>query len=470
MALNKLTVNEIVGRTLREFHSGQTIVLGTGIPEQLAVLSDPAAGFQFISENGVNGYISGSDGTDDFGLLNSTNGTVLGCPGSSVVSTEELAAMLRGGHVDFAVVEASQIDINGSFTHWTTDKSNGIFAPGSALDLTHGCKRTIAIMPHQNSQGDSNIVQKCDGMVDGVSSVSMIVTDIAVLTVSDDGLKLDEVAPGWSVEDVRAMTGAPLMINENVKEIEFSQLAEPIKSKVSESGLDAVRDIVDGSAVMIDGFAGPGGMAHYLLVALRDHGAKELTIISNTAGIARVVNFGTPPGRLAIDHSILIENNQVRKAIASYPVSPSASRPSAFEIAYKQGDVELELVPQGTLAERLRAGGAGIGAFYTPTGAGTRIGEGKDSKIIDGKEFLLETGIRADYALIRGYKADTLGNVIYKGTSRNFNSVMAPAANITIVEVDEIVEPGELDPESIVTPGIYVNRVVKRPEDFSGYE
>ncbi|MEE2687257.1 MAG: 3-oxoacid CoA-transferase subunit A [Chloroflexota bacterium] len=243
-----------------------------------------------------------------------------------------------------------------------------------------------------------------------------------------------------------------------------------MKSKVCESGLDAVQDIVDGSAVMIDGFAGPGGMAHYLLVALRDHGAKKLTIISNTAGIARVVNFGTPPGRLAIDHSILIENNQVRKAIASYPVSPSASRPSAFEVAYKQGDVELELVPQGTLAERLRAGGAGIGAFYTPTGAGTRIGEGKDSKIIDGKEFLLETGIRADYALIRGYKADTLGNVIYKGTSRNFNSVMAPAANITIVEVDEIVEPGELDPESIVTPGIYVSRVVKRPDEFSGYE
>ena len=187
MALNKLTVNEIVGRTLREFHSGQSIVLGTGMPEQLAVLSDPAAGFQFISENGVNGYISGSDGTDDFGLLNSTGGTVLGCPGSSVVSIEELAAMLRGGHVDFAIVEPSQIDTYGSFTHWTTEKSNGIFAPGAALDLTHGCKKTIAVMPHQNSQGDSNIVQKCDGMVDGVSSVSMIVTDIAVLTVLADG-------------------------------------------------------------------------------------------------------------------------------------------------------------------------------------------------------------------------------------------------------------------------------------------
>ena len=315
MALNKLTVNEIVGRTLREFHSGQTIALGSGMPGQVAVLSDPAAGFQFISENGVNGYISESDGTDDFGLLNSTDGTVLGCPGSSVVSIEEFAAMLRGGHVDFAVVEPSQIDINGSFTHWTTEKSNGIFAPGAALDLSRGCKRTIAVMPHQNSQGDSNVVQKCDGMVDGVSSVSMIITDIAVLTVSDDGLRLDEVAPGWGVDDVRAITAAPLMINENVKEITFGLFAETIKSKVCESGLDAVKDIVDGSAVMIDGFAGPGGMAHYLLVALRDHGAKKLTIISNTAGIARVVNFGTPPGRLAIDHSILIENNFLENAV-----------------------------------------------------------------------------------------------------------------------------------------------------------
>ena len=127
---------------------------------------------------------------------------------------------------------------------------------------------------------------------------------------------------------------------------------------------------------MIDGFAGPGGMAHYLLVSLRDQGAKDLTIISNTAGIARVINFGTPPGRQAIDHSILIDNNQVRKAIASYPVSPSVSRPSAFELAYRKGEVELELVPQGTLAERLRAGGAGIGGFYTPTGVGTQIAEG----------------------------------------------------------------------------------------------
>lgn len=470
MELNKLTTTEIAGRTLKEFYSGHTICLGPGMPCSLAELVDSNCGFKLMSDNGAYGYREKSDSVDESGLLNSNGNNVSMCSGASIISTDELGAMLRGGHVDFAVIEPGQVDSTGSFTHWTTAQTTGIHAPGSVLDLVQGCKKTIAIMTHLNAEGNPNIVDKCDGVVDGISNVSLIITDIAVISVHETGLRLDEVAPGWGADDVRVLTGCPLMVNESVKEIEVSQLPVTSKSKVYMSSLDAVKDIEDGSTVMIDGFAGPGGMAHYLLVALRDHGSKDLTIVSNTAGIARVVNFGTPPGRLAIDHSILIENKQVRKAIASYPVSPSASRPSAFEIAYKRGDVELELVPQGTLAERLRAGGAGIGAFYTPTGAGTRIGEGKESKIIDGKEFLLEMGIRADYALIRGYKADTSGNVVYKGTSRNFNSVMAPAADITIVEVDEIVEPGELDPESIVTPGIYVSRVVRRPEEFSAYE
>jgi 3-oxoacid CoA-transferase A subunit len=221
---------------------------------------------------------------------------------------------------------------------------------------------------------------------------------------------------------------------------------------------------------MIDGFAGPGGMPHYLLLALREHGARDLTIISNTAGIARVVNFGTPAGRLAVDHSILIDSRQVKKVIASYPVSPSASRPSSFELAYRRGEVELELVPQGTLAEGIRAGGAGVAAFYTPTGVGTLIAQGKETRIIDGKEYLLEQGLRADFCLIRGYRADTLGNVVYRGTSRNFNAVMAPAARVTVVEVDEIMAAGTLDPEAIVTPGVYITRMVQRPTDFSPYE
>ena len=128
------------------------------------------------------------------------------------------------------------------------------------------------------------------------------------------------------------------------------------------------------------------------------------------------------------------------------------------------------MVPQGTLAERLRAGGAGVKCFYTPTGAGTLIAEGKNAYNLDGKEYVEESGLIADYCIIRGYKADRFGNVVYKGTSRNFNSVMAPAAKISIVEVDEIVDDGALDPELIVTPGVFVDRIVVRPSDFSPYE
>ena len=135
-----------------------------------------------------------------------------------------------------------------------------------------------------------------------------------------------------------------------------------------------------------------------------------------------------------------------------------------------RGEVEVEVVPQGNLAERIRAGGAGIAAFYTPTGVGTLLADNKETRTIDGREYVLEEALRADFCLIRGYKADTLGNVVYKGTSRNFNAVMAPAAQITVIEVDEIVAPGELSPEEIVTPGVYINRVVQRPEGFSAYE
>jgi 3-oxoacid CoA-transferase A subunit len=214
---------------------------------------------------------------------------------------------------------------------------------------------------------------------------------------------------------------------------------------------------------MIDGFAGPGGTPQNLIAALRDHGAKDLTIISNTAGLASVIGFGTVPGDRPIDIGVLVDNEQVKKVIASFPVSPSPSRPTSFEKAYKEGKVELEVVPQGTLAERIRAGGAGIPAFYTPTGAGTMMAEGREVREFDGREHLLEYALKAEFALLRGHRADAIGNVVYRGTSRNFNSVMATAADVTVLEVDEIVELGELDPEGIHTPGIFVDRVVRIP-------
>jgi 3-oxoacid CoA-transferase subunit A len=234
-------------------------------------------------------------------------------------------------------------------------------------------------------------------------------------------------------------------------------------NKIVPSFEEAVADIPHGATVMIDGFAGPGGTPQNLIRALRDHGAGGLTIISNTAGLASVIGFGTLPGDRPIDIGILVENEQVKKVVASFPVSPSPSRPTAFERAYQAGKVELEVVPQGTLAERIRAGGAGIPAFYTPTGAGTLVARDKETRAFEGREYVMELALRADFALLRAHMADTLGNAVYRGTSQNFNGVMATAATVTVLEVDSVVEPGELAPGAVHTQALYVNRIVEIP-------
>ena len=236
-------------------------------------------------------------------------------------------------------------------------------------------------------------------------------------------------------------------------------------NKVFNSFDEAVSDIPDNSTLMIDGFAGPGGTSQNLIAALRNLGSKNLTIISNTAGLASVIGFGTLPGQTPVDIGVLVENNQVKKVIASFPVSPSPSRPTAFEKAYAKHEVELELVPQGTLAERIRAGGAGIPAFFTPTGVGTTVSEGKEIREFNGKKYVLETALKADFALIRAYQSDRLGNLVYKGTSKNFNSVMVTAATISIVEVDKIVETGAIESALIDTPLLYVDRIVEIKEN-----
>ncbi|HWR70251.1 MAG TPA: 3-oxoacid CoA-transferase subunit A [Dehalococcoidia bacterium] len=229
-------------------------------------------------------------------------------------------------------------------------------------------------------------------------------------------------------------------------------------NKVFEAFEEAVKDVPDGAVIMIGNFAGPGGTPFYLIQALRRQGAKNLTIVANTAGgIGLTLDYD--------DHRILFENKQVRKVIASFPFSTSASRPSAAEKQILAGEVELEIVPQGTLSERIRAGGAGIPAFYTPTGVGTVIEKGKEVRVFDGRPCVMERALKADYAFVRAFKADVMGNLVYRGTQRQFNPIMAIAARTTIAEVDRIVDAGELDPEAIVTPGIYVKRIVKVKED-----
>jgi 3-oxoacid CoA-transferase A subunit len=229
-------------------------------------------------------------------------------------------------------------------------------------------------------------------------------------------------------------------------------------NKVYDSFKEAVADVKDGSVIFIGNFAGPGGTPFFLIRALRDQGAKNLTIAGNTAG-------GTGLTLDYDDHRVLFQNHQVKKVIASFPFSTSAKRPSDAEKQILAGEVELEMVPQGTLAERIRAGGAGIAAFYTPTGPGTVMEEGKEKRYFNGRPYLMEYALRANYALVRAWKADTMGNLIFRGTQRQFNPIMAMGADITIAEVDDIVKPGEINPNCVVVPSIYVKRIVKIAEN-----
>ena len=215
---------------------------------------------------------------------------------------------------------------------------------------------------------------------------------------------------------------------------------------------EAVAGVADGATVLIGGF-GVAGMPFDLIDALIRQGASDLTVVSN--------NAGNGDAGLAA----LLAAGRVRKIICSFPRQPDSH---VFDSLYRAGRIELELVPQGNLAERMRAAGAGIGAFFCPTGVGTPLAEGRETRIIDGRTYVLEYPIHGDVALIKAETADRMGNLVYRKTARNFGPVMAMAAASTIVQVRRIVEPGGLDPEVIVTPGIFVDRVVEIPDPMEG--
>jgi len=212
-------------------------------------------------------------------------------------------------------------------------------------------------------------------------------------------------------------------------------------NKVISGAREAVERISDGTTILMGGF-GLCGIPENLIAALRGKGTRNLTVASNNAGVD---DFGI---------GILLKTRQVRKMISTY-----VGENEIFERQCLSGELEVELVPQGTFAERLRAGGAGIPAFYTPTGVGTLVAEGKEVREFDGRKYLLERAIRGDFAFVKAWKGDRLGNLVYRKTARNFNPLMATAADFTIAEVEELVEPGDLEPDAVVTPGIYVDAI-----------
>ncbi len=219
-------------------------------------------------------------------------------------------------------------------------------------------------------------------------------------------------------------------------------------NKVLRDADAAVALIPDGATIMVGGF-GLSGIPENLIAALHRRGTKNLTIVSNNAGVD---GFGL---------GLLLKAHQIRKMISTY-----VGENKEFERQFLQNEIEVELVPQGTFSERIRAGGAGIGGFYTPTGYGTLVAEGKETRIIDGRPYVLEGPLRADFAFVKAWKGDTVGNLVYRRTARNFNPMMATAARVTIAEVEHLVEPGTLDPDLVHTPGIFVKRILQG----AGYE
>jgi 3-oxoacid CoA-transferase subunit A len=214
-------------------------------------------------------------------------------------------------------------------------------------------------------------------------------------------------------------------------------------NKVLPSAAEAVAMIPDGATIMMGGF-GLCGIPENLIRALHARGTRNLTVISNNAGVD---SFGI---------GVLLQSRQVRKMISTY-----VGENQEFERQCLSGELDLELVPQGTFAERIRAGGAGIGGFFTPTGFGTVVAEGKETRVIDGRHYVLEMSLKADFAFVKAFRGDRLGNLVYRRTARNFNPMMATAARVTIAEVEELVEPGTIDPNAVVTPGIFVKHVLR---------
>jgi 3-oxoacid CoA-transferase subunit A len=218
-------------------------------------------------------------------------------------------------------------------------------------------------------------------------------------------------------------------------------------NKVVESPDAAVRDVFEGATLVVGGF-GLCGIPENLIAALVRRGVKNLTAVSNNCGVD---DWGL---------GLLLKTRQIRKMVSSY-VGENAE----FERQFLSGELEVELVPQGTLAERMRAGGAGIPAFYTPAGVGTLVAEGKETRVFDGREYLLERSVVGDFSLVAAWKGDRLGNLVYRKAARNFNPMAVTAGKIAIAEVEELVPPGELDPECIHTPGVFVNRLVVAPRE-----
>ena len=304
-------------RVAAELCRGQVVNLGPGFPALVSGHLPPDRGIILHAGNCLVGYLPREQGAkEEVELVDAYGGPVTMLAGGAVVNQTESFGIVRGGHLDVAVVETDQVSERGDLVLSKDLKEQGV-------EIAAGAKIVIAMMEHTNPEGRPKVLKECSRPAELRGRVGLIVTDTAVVEITREGLILKEVAPGWTTDDVQAITGVNMALASGIREMDFAEAHDAPLSKVYSTGAEAVADISDGAVILLDGFAGPGGMAQYLIVALRDHGAKALTMISNTAGIARVAAFGTPPGFTTIDHSLLVDNGQIKKAVASFPVSPS---------------------------------------------------------------------------------------------------------------------------------------------------
>lgn len=442
-------------RAVRELKSGMYVNLGGGLPTNISNYIPPNLTVYLQSENGILGYGSIADeDRRDPDLINASGQPTTLIPGASFCNQAEAFAMIRGGHIDLSILGAFQVSQEGDLANWkaTADPLGGV---GGAMDLTCGARRVIVVMEHTTPNGEPRLVKRCTLPLTGKKCVNTIITNLAVIEVTPQGLFLLEVAPGTTPQEVQALTEAQLIISAELKvmQTEIDTVSKPQQiDKVYPSPMEAVKDIHNGASIFISGFGG-GGVPFNLVEALGQLTLKGLTFIGNSSS-----TFGA-----------LVEKGQAIKVVATYPGYAQRSRYDPIKNLYREGKLEVEAVPLGTMMERIRSAGAGIAAFYTPTGVGMMAEKGKEKRNFNGRDCLLEHALRADFALIKAYKADRSGNLIYRYSARNHGPIMAAAARITIAEVEEVVETGQIDPELIITPHIYVDRVVQVPRKHTGW-
>ena len=432
-------------RVACEFRAGMVVNLGIGLPTLVSDYIPEDGSVLAQAENGVVGYGPfPPEGQGDPNLVDAGGQMVSQIRGAAFMHHSDAFAIIRGGHIDISVLGGLQVSEKGDLANWLMP-GRALGSPGGAVDLVTSARRVIALMEHTTRDGQPKVLRRCTLPLTGSACVNLVITDVAVMEVTPEGLLLREVAPGWTAQDVQDITEAPLIVASDLREVQLEGPALARVSKMYSSAEDAIAGVFDGAVVMIDGPDGvpPDSIPERLVRALQSTGVRDLTIVSSTLA----------------DPSTLVENGQVRKVVASSPEATSPQRPTALELSLRDRKIQVELTSRATLAERIRAGGAGIAGFYMPAGPPT---SGKETRVIDGREYVLEYALRADFALIHAHKADALGNLVYREKSSAFSAVMATAADITVVEADNIVEPGEIDPELVATPSLYVDRIYQR--------